>query len=178
MNDFVQENTFDYSFSPPDRRFEETGFFMPDFNETAFTPREILFMADASGSVTEEDLATVFSEILGAIEQFGGLLRGKLGFFDAAVQPPINFESVGDLGKILPYGGGGTDFRVVFEYIDVNYRDDPPACIVIFTDGYGPYPEEQASLGIPVLWIVNNTEMTPPWGKTARILSADAEEDT
>ena len=28
-----------------------------------------------------------------------------------------------------------------------------------------------------ITWIIDNAEMTPPWGKTTRILSAHAEED-
>lgn len=169
LNEFVQESTFDYSFSPPDRRYVETGFFLPDLNEAAFVPREILFMADASGSVDDAELSAAFSEIRGAIEQFGGSLRGKLGFFDADVYPPVGFDSVGDLLRIRPRGGGGTDFRAVFDYIGRRYRNAPPACIVIFTDGDGPYPIERAAMGVPVLWLINNREMTPPWGKTVKL---------
>ena len=45
----------------------------------------------------------------------------------------------------------------------------PPASIIILTDGYAPFPREQAAAGIPVLWLLNNDTVTPPWGKTARI---------
>jgi predicted metal-dependent peptidase len=107
-------------------------------------------MVDTSGSIEDEDLAIVYSEIRGAIEQFVGKLTGKLGFFDAAVTPPLPFENVGDLMNIIPYGGGGTDFTVIFDYIRNNYRDEFPACIVIFTDGNGPYPSQAEAMGIPV----------------------------
>ena len=33
LNDFVQEEICDYSFSPPDRRFGDSDFFLPDFND-------------------------------------------------------------------------------------------------------------------------------------------------
>ena len=33
LADFVQEDITDYSFSPPDRRFPDSPFFLPDFNE-------------------------------------------------------------------------------------------------------------------------------------------------
>ena len=33
LNDFIQEEICDYSFSPPDRRFQDSPFFLPDFNE-------------------------------------------------------------------------------------------------------------------------------------------------
>ena len=174
LDHFLQESVCDYSFSPPDRRFTDTGFFLPDFNERDFVTKEILFMADTSGSVRNEDLAAVYSEIRGAIEQFDGKLIGKLGFFDTEVTPPIPFETVGDLFRILPYGGGGTDFRVIFDYLQRNCKDALPACIVIFTDGYGPFPAKQDTMHIPVLWIINNSRSTPPFGKIARTAAAQA----
>ncbi len=174
LDNFVQERICDYSFAPPDRRFVDTDFFLPDFNEKDFVSKEVLFMVDTSGSVEDEDLAIVYSEIRGAIEQFGGKLTGKLGFFDADVTPPLPFENVNDLMSIIPYGGGGTDFTVVFDYIRNNCKDELPACIVIFTDGDGPYPSESEAMGIPVLWIINNFEFTPPWGKLARIIPVSA----
>ena len=175
LNNFIQERVCDYSFSPPDRRYEETGFFLPDFNEKEFVSRDILFMADTSGSVDDECLTVVYSELKGAIEQFSGKLSGKLGFFDADVKDILPFDSVEDLLRIVPCGGGGTDFRPVFDYIRNYYYDQLPACVVIFTDGIGPYPQERDALGIPVLWMINNPDITPQWGKTVRILSADAD---
>ena len=48
-------------------------------------------------------------------------------------------------------------------------QDDPPASIIILTDGYAPFPNESLSMGIPVLWLLNNDDVEPPWGKTVRI---------
>ena len=88
----------------------------------------------------------------------------------------LNTEGVAILDAICDenleqsYGGGGTDFRVVFEYIRHEMSDQLPACIVIFSDGIGPYPAEVQALGIPVLWIINNIKTTPPWGRVVRVL--------
>ncbi len=174
LNNFLQERISDYSFSPPDRRFLDTDFFLPDFNEKDFVTKEILFMVDTSGSVEDDTLAAVYSEIRGATEQFGGKLTGKLGFFDTVVTEPIPFENVDDLLAIIPYGGGGTDFRVIFEYIRYELYDKLPACIVVFTDGEGPYPVESGAMGIPVLWILANNQFTPPWGTVVRIINRDS----
>lgn len=171
LNEFVQERICDYSFSPPDRRYADTGFFLPDFNATEFASKEILFMVDTSGSVSDDDLATVYVELQSAIAQFDGKLEGKLGFFDADVKKPIPFSNVTDLRHIKPKGGGGTDFCPIFTYVRDNYRNEYPACIVIFTDGFAPYPDESDTLGIPVLWLINNEDITPPFGKVARMLS-------
>ena len=41
--------------------------------------------------------------------------------------------------------------------------------IVILTDGYADFPDERETHGIPVLWIITNECITPPWGKSARV---------
>lgn len=174
LNDFLQERICDYSFSPPDRRFSETDFFLPDFNEKEYVSKDVLFMVDTSGSINDKELSSVYSEIKGAIEQFDGKLSGKLGFFDWDVKEPQPFENVDDLTRIIPYGGGGTDFTVIFEYIKENYSNELPACVVIFTDGDGPYPDEEDTMSLPVLWIVNNNRHIPPFGKVIRILTVDS----
>ncbi len=169
LNEFVQEEVADYSFSPPDRRFSDTGFFLPDFNGTVDVVRDILFMIDTSGSMSDKMIMAAYSEIKGAIDQFDGKLAGQLGFFDAAVIPPIPFENEEEFRVIRPKGGGGTDFGVIFSYVKKEMQENPPASIVILTDGYAPFPEESEACGIPVLWLINNEEIEPPWGKVTRI---------
>lgn len=170
LNDFIQERVCDYSFAPPDRRFSDTDFFLPDFNEKEFIAKDVLFMVDTSGSVGDEELSRVYTEICSACEQFSGKLSGKLGFFDMCVTEPLPFESVGDILSILPYGGGGTNFTVIFDYIQDNYYDNLPSCVIIFTDGEGPYPDEEDALGVPTMWVLDNNDVTPPFGKTIRII--------
>ncbi|MDR2615760.1 MAG: VWA-like domain-containing protein [Oscillospiraceae bacterium] len=165
LNDFIQEEVNDYSFAPPDRRFSESPFMLPDFNEKDERVENILFMIDASGSMSDDAVSTAFAEIRSAVEQFGGKLRGLLGFFDAAISEPVPFEDAEELVKIKPRGGGGTDFGIIFDYVSA--MDETPASVIILTDGYAPFPPEPPPY--PVLWLINNENVTPPWGKTARI---------
>ncbi len=169
LADFVQEEIVDYSFFPPDRRFEDSPFFLPDFNEKDDIPEDILFMIDTSGSMSDDMITAAYSEIKGAIDQFNGKLKGWLGFFDAAVIEPKPFSDEGEFRIIQPEGGGGTDFEVIFEYVNNHMQDKPPVSIIILTDGYAPFPDEKISGGIPVLWLLNNEGVNPPWGKVARI---------
>lgn len=171
LNEFVQEEVNDYSFSPPDRRFQDSPFFLPDFNEMGKSdePSDILFMIDTSGSMTDREITAAFSEVKGAVDQFGGSLKGWLGFFDAAIVEPKPFESVEDVLRIRPAGGGGTDFQIIFEYVHQHMQDKPPACIIIMTDGGAPFPQEHLAQDIPVLWLIDNDQVEPPWGKVARI---------
>ena len=169
LNDFIQEEICDYSFAPPDRRMEDSPFFLPDFNEKDEKAKDILFMIDTSGSMSDDAITECYSEIYGAIQQFGGKLTGFLGFFDAVVVEPVPFEDEDEFKIIRPKGGGGTSFHVIFEYVKEKMEDNPPTSIVILTDGYAPFPSLDDTMGIPVLWIINNDDANPPWGKVARI---------
>ena len=166
---FIQENIVDYSFSPPDRRFQDSDFILPDLNETEVTVKNILFMVDTSGSMSTKNITDCYSEINGAIQQYNGKLQGYIGFFDAGVANVVEFDYDTDITKIVPYGGGGTDFSAIFKYVKNNMSDNLPSSIIILTDGICPWPKEKETLGIPVLWIINNEERTPPYGKVARI---------
>ena len=144
-------------------------YFLPDFNEKDDVVKNVLFMIDTSGSMSDDMITDAYSEIKGAIDQFNGKLQGMLGFFDAAVTEPKPFANEEEFRVIRPVGGGGTSFDVIFDYVNKNMADEPPASIIILTDGYAPFPKKSYANGIPVLWMINNDNVTPPWGKIARI---------
>ncbi len=168
---FVQEEINDYSFNPPDRRFSDFDFMLPDLNEKEDTVKNILFMIDTSGSMTDKMITQAYDEIRGALEQFNGKLEGYLGFFDAVVVEPKPFSSIEELEIIRPYGGGGTRFDIIFKYVEKEMNNPYPTSIVILTDGYAPFPKEKEAMDIPVLWVINNDEVVPPWGKHTVITS-------
>lgn len=170
LNNFIQEEVNDYSFTPPDKRFDDYDFFLPDLNDTGETIKDVLFMVDTSGSMSDDDLTDAYSEIKGAIDQFNGKLEGYLGFFDCSIVEPVPFKDVEDIVDIRPIGGGGTDFSIIFKYIRDKMKDKEISSIVILTDGYAPWPSIINSEDIPVIWLINNKEQTPPWGKVARLI--------
>lgn len=172
LNNFVQQDINDYSFMPPDRRYD-SGVFLPDFNVPDQSVKDLWLVMDTSGSISTEDLARAYSEVKGAIEQFDGKLSGILSFFDTAVTEPVPFESVKDLLRITPKGGGGTSFHSVFDYYQKHLQSKRDLTgIIIFTDGYASFPSQSAAKGVPVFWLVNNKHVTPPWGIVARYLAA------
>ena len=168
LDGFLQEELNDYSFQPPDRRFDDNGFFLPDFNQSEHSLKHVLFMVDGSGSVDDTTVADVYGEICAAIEQFDGKLRGLLSFFDTQVSTPEPFGSIQQLLRIRPKGSGGTDFGCIFRWLDRNPETEP-SCVVIITDGLGEYPPEYVARDVPVLWILYGNAPFPHWGKHARI---------
>lgn len=167
LSEFIQEDICDYSFSPPDRRFDDSPFFLPDYNERVERVENILFMIDTSGSMSDDMITEAYAEVMGAIEQFSERLSGKLGFFDATITEPQPFTSLQEFRIIKPRGGGGTSFEPIFRY--ARSCAEPPTAIIILTDGYAPFPKEEETDGIPVLWIINNEDVTPPYGRIARL---------
>lgn len=79
LDEFVQEEIVDYSFAPPDRRFGDSLFFLPDFKEKDNLAKDILFMIDTSGSMSDEAITEVYSEMRGALDQFDGSSPGGSG---------------------------------------------------------------------------------------------------
>lgn len=167
LDSFLQEETYDYSFQPPDRRFQETGLFLPDFSPDEQAARPVLFMMDTSGSVHSTELNRVYGEICGALEQFAGQLNGWVGFFDTRSYGPFPFADEAALAALCPQGGGGTDLAAAFEPLARFSQNERPASVVVFTDGRGDFPPESAAQGIPVLWLFTEQEAQAPWGKAA-----------
>ena len=97
------------------------------------------------------------------------MIQISKGFFDADVSEVKPFDDEEDIIKRKPIGGGGTSVHNVFKYIADNMQNDPPISIIMLADGCAPFPDETVAKGIPVLWLLNNEEINPPWGKVARI---------
>lgn len=168
LHEFIQQETVDYTLVPPDHRYTDSPFFLPGFNEREDYEKDILFMIDTSGSMSEEEITMVYQEVANAVGQFGGRLLGLLGFFDDKVTAPVPFHDVSGLKEIIPRGGGGTDFHAVFQYISQNMADKELSAVIILTDGYASFPQKNI-IGIPVLWVINNERITPPWGRIVRL---------
>jgi predicted metal-dependent peptidase len=68
-------------------------------------------------------------------------------YFDAAVHKVDTYEA-GQRIDLNPVGGGGTEFRPCFEWLDE--RGIRPQTLVFLTDLYGSFPPAPPSY--PVLW--------------------------
>lgn len=167
LNHFIMDDTRDYDFTPPDRRMQDSDFFLPDFNESQ-TPRlHVLFMVDISASLTEQEISIAAAELCAAMEQFGGMLHGSIGFFDTKVRRVIPITSAENLLNLTPACGGGTEFGCVFAYVRNAMAADLPSEIVIMTDGKGDFPDYSEAMGIPVLWLLTTNRIRIPWGQAA-----------
>ena len=171
LHDYLQNQTLDYSFSKPDKRYYGD-FIMPSFTEDEDNNsiEKVFFFIDTSASVTDDAIAEAFEEIKDAIEQVGNM-SGSVLFFDTCVSEPVDFCSVSDIEKMKPVGGGGTRFDIIFEYIHRLNSEELPSVIIIMSDGCSDFPGEEFTLGLPVIWLIIDTDIVPPWGKCIHIKS-------
>lgn len=146
----------------PDRRLIVRDIYAP--GRSGFGAGTIVIGADTSGSMGDDEIARIFAEMKGILED----VRPKNIFVvwcDAKVHKVDECEEVEDLHGIKPYGGGGTDFRPVFEWIEENGIE--PDALVYFTDGIGGFPDRQPKY--PVLWGDVLCSQKFPWGDVVNV---------
>ena len=165
LHDFLQQDAYDYTFLPPDRRYAGTDYFLPAYNPDEEGNASGLWVCiDTSASISDEELTEAMLEVQDAMRQAG--LSGVISFFDSGVTEPRHFTAEEEIQKIVPRGGGGTSFHAVFRYMKENMAPDLPKAVLIFTDGYAPWPEEAAAMDVPVLWLIRKGGRTSaPWGR-------------
>ncbi len=160
LQEYIVEIAMDYGWTPPDSRIDpdEFGAFLPAFTETEMALEDILIFADSSGSMSEQDIITIISEVRGIIEQYKLNVTGKLYWFDAeVVDQPFALEDIAeDFQKLECMGGGGTSFEACARFT-TKYQltsETPPKVVLMLTDGYAPVPPESAWNGVPVIWVL------------------------
>lgn len=136
---------------PPARRHVWKGLYL----QSQRTERLRAIVAiDTSGS-TSGDLPKLFSELVALLNSFGSYELTVIQC-DAAVGKVETFDDSNTLDPNRKWevtGGGGTDFRPVFRYIDEHSELDPNL-LIFFTDGYGAYPERPPPY--PVMWLLTS----------------------
>jgi predicted metal-dependent peptidase len=116
---------------------------------------DVVFVVDTSGSMSDSQLSQIASE-LGKVAQY--VSEVVIYTTDAKVQEKVRVRDAGEIFRKLKFkGGGGTDFRPIFEEVK------RCACMVFFTDGYATYPEKPPRY--PVLWVLTKDNEIPPFGK-------------
>jgi len=150
----------DYSYMRPSRR--EGEMILPSLRSTQ---ADIMVVFDSSGSISEQEIDEFISEI----DAIKGQLRARIVLHacDTALAEdgPWLFEPWDEfrLPKAIQ-GGGGTDFRPVFEWISRQGRE--PDLLLYFTDAQGNFPPVEP--GFPVLWLVKG-KAAVPWGQRIQL---------
>lgn len=147
----------DYTWAKGDRRFVYDGLYLPStYSEGSGS---IVVVIDTSGSIGAQELNEFAAEVRDIVEECRPS-KIYVMYCDSEVAHVDEFENPDDLG-FGAHGGGGTDFRPPFRWLAE--RGIEPQCFVYLTDGFGPFPEEEANF--PCLWAITNHIVTPPHGE-------------
>ena len=142
---FVQHCArLDYSWRSPSSRYAPLGLYLPKLRSETMPP--IVIAVDTSGSIGGKELEQFSGEVSSIIEEANPEVA-HLVFCDAKVHGTEEFLP-GDPIKFKPSGGGGTDFRPVFQWIEEQGIE--PACLIYLTDLYGTCPDEEPPY--PTIW--------------------------
>lgn len=119
---------------------------------------------DTSGSMSSEDITKALSETLGLARSFPSIHLWILSS-DAKVWDMIEVKNgnASKIKEICPRGGGGTQFRPIFEMIKKKFEDRID-CLIFFTDGYCS-DEWPKKLRYQVYWVSRSKDVKWPYGK-------------
>jgi predicted metal-dependent peptidase len=145
LRQFIDESSSkDYSWSKPNRRYLGQNYILPGLVADGIS--HLVVAVDTSGSINGEILNAFASEIDGAFGD-GSIDKVTVIYADAKVAKVEEYERGDDL-RLIPAGGGGTDFADTLRWIDDNASD--ASAIIYFTDletcDFGKEPSA------PVLW--------------------------
>ena len=158
----------DYSWSVPNRRFIDSGLYLPSIRSEGI--ETIAFIIDVSSSLPSATLAEFWAEL----REVAAEIRPESVIVlqvDTVVQNVAEYAADDLPDEIAVKGRGGTDFRPGFEWLDE--QGIQPGVCLYFTDmECSDYPEAEPPF--PTIWVDYAVGDSPwrhpaPWGEHIRI---------
>lgn len=128
----------------------------------------IVCAMDTSGSISEDMLAQPIAEVSAICRDLKPEKVYQL-WVDAEVANVQIIEPGMPLSP-EPKGGGGTDFKPAFDWVEEHTQPGEVAAMIYFTDLYANYGHLEDP-GIPVIWMAlpGSNPADPPFGKVIRV---------
>jgi len=150
----------DYSWSRPSRR--EGDHILPSLRSQRI---DLVVAVDTSGSIKDAEV----QEFIDEIDALKAQVQAQVTLLpcDSALAPgaPFRFEPWERFQRPRDLiGGGGTNFRPVFQWVDEQGLS--PDLLVYFTDAQGAFPEQEPAY--PVIWLVKGRGEVP-WGQRVQL---------
>jgi predicted metal-dependent peptidase len=156
----------DFTWSRCSRKSQSSGIYLPGTKEDVRV--EAAVAIDCSGSMSEEMLRDLLSEVKGIMQQFMDF-KLRVWCFDTRVYNEQMFtpENLDEIDEYDIKGGGGTDFMCNWTYMKEN--DIQPERFIMMTDGYpcGSWGDE---LYCDTLFLIHGDtahRLVAPFGMTA-----------
>ena len=141
-----------YAFMPPNKKHLYRGFCLPSLTSDALS---LCVAVDTSGSINDELLGAFMEEFKNIMQSFPAV-KIELIIADAKVHSHYSFQG-GEKMDFALKGGGGTDYRPVFDYVEANLPMN--TMLLYFTDGDGWFPKYPPNY--EVLWALSRKAKVP-----------------
>ncbi len=151
----------DYSYTRPSSRRGDPAIY-PSLRSHQV---DVVIVLDTSGSISQAEMEEFITEI----DAIKGQMRARILLHacdaELAEKGPWVFEpwETFELPDNID-GGGGTDFRPVFNWAEC--LDRTPDLLIYFTDAEGAFPQQAPYY--PVIWLVKGKHPTP-WGQRIQL---------
>ena len=149
LDEFLKSS---YSFSPPNLKHLYRGIALPRLYSDTL---RIVVAIDSSGSIDQESLGKFFAELESIFLHFS---EYKIDLLVSDFKIQYHKElTKGESFDTKIIGGGHTDFRPVFEFIEKELEDS--RLLIYFTDGEGIFPTQEPLY--EVLWVLRRDKEIP-----------------
>ena len=145
-----------YAFMPPNKKHIYRGIALPSLTSDTLS---LIVAIDTSGSIREDILGAFIGEFKSIMQNFPAVSI-ELLIADAKVHSHHTFMGGEEMDFPLK-GGGGTDYRPTFEYIDANIPMS--SMLLYFTDGEGIFPRIPPAY--EVIWALSQNKNKIPFGR-------------
>jgi predicted metal-dependent peptidase len=159
LNRFLDQRTREeYSWARRNRRYRDD--YMPSLH--SYGLGHLTFAIDTSGSIDDDELQEMLSEIKG-VQQIFNPEHMTIIDCDSVIHSVYEIDQNTDIMSLNFNGGGGTRFQPVLDYVS----EHPTQALIYFTDLEGESLLEPVEY--PVLWICNSNHEPATIGETVYI---------
>ena len=148
-----------YSWARKNRRYPSDTY-LPSLH--SYGLGHLTFAIDTSGSIEDEKLQEMLSEIKGIQEVFNPEHMTVIDC-DSEIHQVHDIDQTTDILSLNFHGGGGTRFQPVLDYV----AEHPTQALIYFTDLYGESYLDPVEY--PILWICNSDHEPAPIGETVYV---------
>jgi len=155
---------YDLTYRRPNKKYLWGDIYQPSFTGEKI---KVVCSIDTSGSMSQDDLTDIVSELLGISRSFSQV-EFRLLTHDVSVHDdiPITYNHEQKLKSIKLHGGGGTSHVPLYEYIKTKGIQRETKLLISFTDGYSEFPEKRPVVDTTFVLTGGHcsTSDMPSWG--------------
>jgi len=157
---------YDTTYSKPNKKYLCHDLIIPGFYGESM---KVICSIDTSGSISQAELELYVSEMVGMARAFDQA-EFVILTHDTEVHDCIRVmdSNVNKIKNLKIHGGGGTDHRPVFEYINDNKLKKVSKLLISFTDGYSEFPEQRPN--VETIFVLAGAHVEPSqmpsWART------------